>query len=342
MFRAVAAVVSAAALSAALAFAGGCGKAQAGDADVLVFAGYTAGRDAYSRVISEFRNHWKAKTGRDVDVRASYLGSGAQSRAVVAGFEADVVALSLESDIDRISKAGLITHDWRDRPHRGFVTASTVVFAVGKGNPRGIREWADLLKPGTAVLTPDPRMSGGAQWNVLAAYGAARRGKVSGFSADDAGALKFLSALFAGVKVLDKGARESIIQFEHGIGDVALTYESEVLAGRVRGRDVDYVIPDSTILIENPAALVDVFAERHGSRAVAEEFLAFLRSPAAQAIFADSGLRPMHPEIAAKAAGVYKTPADLFTIREFGGWKKAAPEYFGPEGVYTKLATGRK
>jgi sulfate transport system substrate-binding protein len=336
---ALAVIAAAATLSAGLA--GGCDRAEAKPGDVLVFAGYTAGRDGFTRVIAEFRRHWKSKTGREIEVQTSYLGSGAQSRAVAAGFEADVVALSLEADVARIVKAGLITHDWKKGPGGGMITNSVVVFAVRPGNPKGVRGWADLVRPGVEILTPDPRMSGGAQWNVLAAYGAARRGKTTGFAGDQ-GARAYLAALSANVKVLDKGARESIIQFENGIGDVAITYESEVLAGRIRGRKTDFVLPDSTILIENPAAVVDVYVDHRGRRAAAEEFLTFLHSPAAQAIFAESGLRPTHPEIGAKSAGLYRRPADLFTVEEFGGWGKAAPEFSGPDGLYTKIAAGRK
>ena len=197
--------------------------------------------------------------------RSLYLGSGAQSRAIVEGFEADVAALSLEADINRIEKAGLITQDWKDGPTKGMVSDSVVVFAVRPGNPKGIKDWADLAKPGVQILTPNPKTSGGAMWNILALYGAAKRGFVEGVPAnDDAAATAFLTSVLKNVTVMDKGARESITNFEKGVGDVAITYENEVLVGQQGGQDYEMVIPRSTILIENPVAVVDSYADKHG------------------------------------------------------------------------------
>jgi len=211
------------------------------------------------------------------------------------------------------------------------------VFAVRKGNPKGITDWADLSKPGVEILTPNPKTSGGAQWNILALYGAARRGFVDGVpKGDEAAATAFLQAVLKNVTVLDKGARESITNFEKGVGDVAITYENEVLVAQKGGLDYDMVIPRSTILIENPVALVDTYVAKHGTRTVAEAFLAFLQTNEAQLIFAEYGLRSVDAEVAKATAEQYPAVADLFTIAEFGGWDKATPEFFGDAGVFTK------
>src|SRR6266540_25984 len=209
----------------------------------LTLGAYTTPREAYGEVIPLFQKYWKEKTGQTVTFEESYQGSGAQSRAVVEGFEADVVALSLEADITRIEKAGLITHDWRTEPHGGMVSTSVVAFAVRQGNPKNIKDWADLAQPDLEVLTPNPKTSGGAMWNILALYGAALRGQVKGVAAnDEAAATEFLKSVLKNVTVFDKGARESITNFEAGTGDVAITYEKELLVGQQSGQDYELVI----------------------------------------------------------------------------------------------------
>src|SRR5262245_28573237 len=190
--------------------AAGGAPAASGGPTTIVLGAYTTPREAYGKLIPIFKAQWKQQTGQDVTVQESYQGSGAQSRAIVEGFEADIAALSLEADITRIEKAGLITHDWRSGPSKGMVSDSVVAFAVRKGNPKGIKDWADLAKPGLQVLTPDPKTSGGAQWNILALYGAAKRGFVDGVAKDDdKAATDFLTAVLKNVTVFDKGARES-------------------------------------------------------------------------------------------------------------------------------------
>ena len=305
----------------------------------LVLGAYTTPREAYGKaIIPAFEKHWQERTGRPLEFRESYLGSGAQSRAVVGGFEADVVALSLEADVDRIEEAGLIQSDWKSGPWRGMVSTSIVVLAVRQGNPRGIRDWADLAQPGLSVLTPDPRTSGGAMWNICALYGAAKRGFVAGVPADDAGAAAaFLKAVFQNVSIMDKGARESITNFERGVGDVAITYENEVLVARQAGQLYDYVIPRSTILIENPAAVVDAYADRHQVREAAEAFLEYLWTPEAQRAYAEYGLRPVDPEVAAEVSDRYPAVQDLWDVGYLGGWGQAIPLLFGPEGSYTRM-----
>lgn len=317
----------------------GCGgnptEATVGSGEVkLILAAYTTPREAYRELIPLFREQWKAKTGQDVVFEESYQGSGAQSRAVAEGFEADIVALSLEADVIRLEQAGLITHDWRSQPFGGMVSTSIVAFAVREGNPRGIQDWADLAQPGLEILTPNPKTSGGAMWNILGLYGAAQRGHVTGYAADEAGAQEFLLAVLQNVSVMDKSARDSIVNFEKGIGDVAITYENEVLVGQQTGQTYELVLPTSTIQIDNPIAIVDAYADKHGTREVAEAFIAFLFTPKAQQTFAKYGLRSPDPEVAQVTVDQYPPIEDLFTISHFGGWQEATPTFFGETGIF--------
>ena len=305
--------------------------------DVLTLGAFTSPREAYRRILPLFQEHWRKSTGRRVAFRESYLGSGAQARAVIGGFEADVVALSLEGDIDKIRKAGLI------RAETKSATAATTVIAIAvrKGNPRGIRDWGDLGDEGNRgdrgleILMPDPMTSGGAQWIVLAICGAANRGR-----SVDADVGKFLKGVLRNVTVLDKGARESITNFERGLGDAAITYENEVWAARAAGMDYDAVIPSSTVLVENPAAIVDTYVDRHGTREAAEAFVAFLRTSEAQQAFAEAGYRPVDPAVAMKFTDRYPAVKDLWRIEDRypGGWAEISKNFFGPEGIYTKAA----
>lgn len=320
--------------------AGGTGQPAAGSGSEvkLTLGAYTTPREAYSKLIPIFQKQWKDKTGQTITFEESYLGSGAQSRAIVEGFEADVAALSLQADIDRIVKANLITHDWKAGQYKGIVSDSIVVFAVRPGNPKGIKDWADLAKPGLQILTPNPKTSGGAMWNILALYGAAKRGFIEGVAKDDDKAAQdFLLSVLKNITVMDKGARESITNFEKGVGDVAITYENEVVVGQQGGQKYDQVIPRSTILIENPVAVVDVYADKHGTRQAAEAFVAFLFTKEAQEILAQYGLRPVNPEVL--AAVQYPAVEDLFTIEAFGGWEEATPKFFGDNGIYYQVVS---
>jgi sulfate transport system substrate-binding protein len=320
----------------------GCGESSGADGEATITLGaYTTPREAYSKaIIPEFQKQWKAKTGRQVEFQESYQASGAQSRAITSGFEADIAALSLESDIARIAQAGLIRSDWQANRYRGIVSTSLVVIAVRPGNPLGVRDWSDLTRPGLKVLTPDPKTSGGAQWNIVALYGAALRGYAGVPRNDARAAREFLGRVLANVSIMDKGARESITNFEKGVGDVAVTYENEVLVARQAGRNYDYVIPRSTILIENPAALVDLYVDKHGVRDVAGEFINFLWTPDAQRVFARYGLRPVDPDIAKEVATEFQQAGDVWKIDFLGGWKTVAQEIFGPNGAYTKSFEG--
>jgi sulfate transport system substrate-binding protein len=307
----------------------------------LILGAYTTPREAYGEIIPLFIAHWKEQTNQDVTFEESYLGSGAQARAIIEGFEADIAALSLDGDINKIAKADLITHDWHTLPYNGMVSTSIVSFAVRKGNPKGIHDWADLAQPGLEILTPDPKTSGGAQWNILALYGAALRGHVEGVPAnDEAAATEFLKAVLKNITVFDKGARDSITNFESGTGDVAITYENEVLVGQAAGQDYELIIPASTILIENPVSVVDAYVNKHGTREVAEAFVQFLFTKEAQAIFAKHGLRSLDQDVAEATKDQYPPVTDLFTITDqFGGWSAAGEKYFGDNGIYIQAIT---
>ncbi|MEK6410497.1 MAG: sulfate ABC transporter substrate-binding protein [Acidobacteriota bacterium] len=318
----------------------GCGSpsGKGGNKVTLILGGYTTPREAYGKaVIPAFQKYWKDKTGQDVEFQESYQASGAQSRAIIGGFEADIAALSLEGDIDKIAEAGLITHDWKAKPNRGMISSSIVVIAVRQGNPKGIRDWPDLAQPGLNVLTPDPKTSGGAQWNINAIYGAALRGFAGVARDDQAAASEFLKSILRNVSIMDKGARESITNFEKGIGDVAITYENEVLVGRQSGQTYDYVVPHSVILIENPVALVDKNVDNHGAREVAEAFVNFLWTPEAQRAYAKFGLRPVDQAVAQEVSAQFPAVQDLWKIDYLGGWKKVIDEIYGPQGVYSKV-----
>lgn len=305
----------------------------------LTLAGFAVPREAYAEIIPLFQQEWESQTGQKVIFQESYQASGAQSRAIVGGFKADVAALSLESDITRIAKADLITHDWKDTPYKGIVSASVAVLAVRPGNPKNIQDWADLAREGIEIITPNPATSGGAQWNLLAVYGAAKRGQIEGVEAGEESAFEFLTGVIKNIGVLDKDGRESFLSFERGIGDVAITYENEYYAGVDNGGQYEIIYPTSTILIENPIAYIDVYVDENGTRPAAEAFVNFTLSEAAQRIFAKHGFRPLIPELLTEPEIAAKFPAitDLFTIEEFGGWSVVAKELFGEEGKISQL-----
>lgn len=333
-------LTTAALLLAAACGDGGSGAEGASKAPAvrtLVLGAYTTPREVYGReIIPAFQRHWKATTGQEVKFQESYLGSGAQSRAVTGGFEADVVALSLEPDVQKIADAGLITHDWKAGPAGGMVSRSVVVLGVRPGNPKAIRDWNDLRRPGVQVLTPSPRTSGGAMWNIAALYGAVSRGRAGG-GAQPAAVLR---DVLGHVSIMDKGARESMLTFEGGVGDVAITYENEVLVARQAGKAMDYVIPSSTILIENPVAIVDEYVEKHGTRDVAEAFVAFLQTPEVQRMYARYGLRAIDPNVARETAAQYPAIPDLFTIADLGGWPAVTKSIFDKGALFDRASAG--
>jgi len=303
----------------------------------LLNVSYDPTRELYEAVNAAFAKHWKAKTGQDVVVRQSHGGSGKQARAVLDGLEADVVTLALAYDVDAVAKAGLVAPDWQKRlPQNASPYTSTIVFLVRKGNPKGLKDWDDLVKPGVQVITPNPKTSGGARWNYLAAWAHALK-KNGG---DEARAREFVRALFRNVPVLDSGARGSTTTFvERGIGDVLLAWENEAfLAVEQLGKgDFEIVTPRSSILAEPPIAVVDRNVEKHGTRAVAQAYLEFLYGPEGQELAAKHFYRPRDPKVAAKHAARFPE-IDLFTIDAvFGGWQKAQPAHFGDGGVFDQI-----
>jgi len=323
-----------------LSSASGCRSKDGSGASTLVLAAYTTPREVMGNaIIPAFVSSWRESTGTTIAVQESYQASGAQARAVAEGFEADVVALSLTPDVNRLVDAGLVRETWDDGKDRGVITQSLVVIAVRPGNPRNIRDWADLARDDIEVLTPNVRTSGGAMWNVAAIYGAAMRGHAGTAKDDPAAAEALLASILARVKVMDKGARESIVNFENGVGDAAITYENEVIVAQQQGRPVEYVIPSSTVRIDAPAAVVHRYAESHGTTAMAEAFVAHLSAPDSQKAFAEYGFRPVDPTVKARE---FPPARDVFTVDDIGGWKKLQEEVFAARALYDRaLAKGR-
>jgi sulfate/thiosulfate-binding protein len=317
-----------------LAFAAASG---AGAKDIeLLNVSYDPTREFYREVNAAFAAQWKQKTGDDVTVQASHGGSGKQARAVIDGLEADVVTLALAFDIDAIAeKSKLLAKDWQARlPHRSAPYTSTIVFLVRKGNPKAIRDWGDLVRPGVAVVTPNPKTSGGARWNHLAAYAWALKAK----GGDAAKAKDFLRALFANVPVFDTGARGATTTFaQRGIGDVLLAWENEAFLAieQLGPGQFEIVVPSLSILAEPPVALVDRNVDRKGTRAAAEAYLQFLYSPEGQKLAARHYYRPREPQHADPAHVARFPTLTLVTIDEaFGGWARAQAEHFADGGVF--------
>lgn len=302
----------------------------------LLNVSYDPTRELYQDFNKAFAKEWKTKTGDDVKAKVSHGGSGKQGRAVIDGLEADVVTLALAYDIDAIAERGLLNKDWQKRlPHNSSPYTSTIVFLVRKGNPKGIKDWNDLVKPGVAVITPNPKTSGGARWNHLAAWLYAL--KQAGGS--EATATEFVSKLYKNVPVLDSGARGSTTTFvERGIGDVLLAWENEaILAIKELGPDkVEIVAPSVSILAEPPVAVVDKVVDRRGTRKVAEAYLQYLYSTEGQEIAAQNYYRPIDEKVAKKYAGQFPK-LKLYTIADVGGWAKAQKEHFSDGGVFDKI-----
>lgn len=308
----------------------------------ITLAAYSVPREALGQaILPAFKKSYQGKAGSSIELAESYMASGAQSRAIAAGFEADLATLSLEPDIQRLVDAKLVSSDWRDKSG-GIVTRSVAVLAVREGNPKKIRDWADLLKPGVEVLTANPRTSGGAMWNVLAAIGAVERGHVPGYEPTREGAEKFLAGLLANVRIMDRSGRESMLTFERGVGDVIITYENEVLVARKQGKKYDYVVPSSTIIIENPVAIVDANADKHGVRKEAESLLKHLFEEQAQSTFASYGFRPVHEAVLSATKKNFADVKDTFSITDLGGWPEVQKSIFAPNALFERsLAASR-
>jgi sulfate transport system substrate-binding protein len=318
-----------------LVLAAGTGIAAAKDV-VLLNVSYDPTRELYQEFNAAFARHWKAKTGDAVSVKASHGGSGKQARSVIDGLDADVVTLALAADIDAIAdKARLLPADWQQRlPRHSAPYTSTIVFLVRKGNPKAIRDWDDLAKAGVSVITPNPKTSGGARWNYLAAWGYALKKTGS-----EAKAQEFVGAIYRNVPVLDSGARGSTTTFvERGIGDVLLAWENEaLLALKELGPDkFDIVAPSVSILAEPPVALIDKVVDKRGTRAVAEAYLDYLYSPEGQDIAGRHYYRPSDAAAAAKYARQFPR-LELFGIELFGGWAQAQKTHFADGGAFDRI-----
>jgi sulfate/thiosulfate-binding protein len=309
------------AFAALVALVGVAVASAASKGTTLSLVAYSTPREAYAKLIPLYQ---QTPQGKDVSFTQSYGGSGDQARAVAAGLKADIVELSLAPDVDSLVKAGLVDPKWNRQSYRGMVTDSLVVFAVRDGNPKHIKTWDDLLKPGVQVITPNPFTSGGARWNVMAAYGAWRKlGKTK------TQAQAKLLQLFKHVTVQDKSARDALNTFLSGKGDVLLTYENEAIGAQLAGQKVQYVIPRSTILIENPIAVIKSSPNKDAANA----FIRWLKTPAAQQVFADRGYRPIVKSVLQKNRKKFPVRPGQFTIDGLGlgGWDKVQKDFFDPD-----------
>ena len=316
--------------------------AQAQGSVTLLNVSYDPTRELYQEFNAAFAKHWKRKTGQDVAIRQSHAGAAKQARAVIDGLEADVVTLALAYDIDAIhARANLIPKDWQKRlPHNSAPYTSTIVFLVRRGNPKRIKDWNDLAKPGTEVITPNPKTSGGARWNYLAAwaYALAQPGGNDGTAKD------FVAKIYKNVKVLDSGARGSTTTFvERGMGDVLISWESEAfLAIKELGSDkFEIVVPSLSILAEPPVTVIDKVVDKRGTREVATEYLKYWYAPEGQEIAGKHHYRPRDPTALEKYGGQF-VKVKLVTIDDaFGGWQKAQKAHFNDGGVFDQIAVNR-
>jgi sulfate transport system substrate-binding protein len=334
--RAGVAAVAATAMACILA---GCGKGPASEV-TLLNASYDPTRELYADINVAFARHWKETSGQDVHINQSHGGSGRQARAVIDGLQADVVTLALAGDIDTIAAQGrLLPLNWQQRlPDNSAPYVSTIVFLVRAGNPKKIRDWGDLIREDVQVITPNPKTSGGARWNYLAAWAWAERQP----GASEASAQEFVRSLYKHVPVLDTGARGSLTTFaQRGIGDVAICWENEAhLALQERGAaKFEIVVPSISVLAEPSVAVVDKVVLRRGTRAVAQAYLEFLYTPEGQEIAAKHFYRPRDAAVAAKYANQFAN-VELVTIEHFGGWKQAQKQHFASDGIFDQITTG--
>jgi sulfate transport system substrate-binding protein len=307
-------------------------------ATALLNVSYDPTRELYKDIGAAFSKEWQAKTGEALSIKSSHGGSGAQARAVIDGLPADVVTLALASDIDAIAaKAHTIAPDWQTRlPNQSTPYTSAVVFLVRKGNPKGIRDWDDLAKPGVSVIAPNPKTSGGARWNFLGAWAYA----TEKFHGDDAKIREFVGAIYHNVPVLDTGSRGATTTFaQRGLGDVLIAWENEahLAIDELGPGQFDIVTPSLSIEADPPVAVVDATVDAHGTRKVAEAYLQFLYSDEGQRIGAKHYYRPTRPEVVDAAVLAQFPKLKLVTIADFGGWAKAQPTYFGDGGVFDQI-----
>ena len=305
-------------------------------AESILNVSYDPTREFYAEFNQAFAKHWKEKAGKDVTIDQSHGGSGKQARSVIDGLEADVVTLALAYDIDVIAEKGkLLPNDWQSRlPNNSSPYTSTIVFVVRKDNPKAVKDWGDLVKEGVSVITPNPKTSGGARWNYLAAYAYALRAN----GGDEAKAREFLGKLYKNVPVLDTGARASTTTFaQRKIGDVFLSWENEAhLILKEYPGEYEVITPSLSILAEPPVAVVDKVVDKKGTREVAQAYLEFLYTPTGQDLAGKHFYRPADPQAAAKYASVF-APVELVSIADFGGWAKAQKDHFDDDGVFDQI-----
>jgi sulfate/thiosulfate-binding protein len=317
----------------------GSGACSPGDSPVITLAAYSNPYVAYGKITTNFANEWKEEHDQSLIWQLSFGGSTTQATNIVNGFKADVYASSTAPDVEMVQDAGLITHDWQDDTDGSIVQSGVVAFAVRPGNPKGIENWDDLTQPGLQILTPDPAQSGGARWNIVAAYGAAMRGEVPGYEkGNPEDAQRLLEGIFKNVTVLDKSANDSLKNFEAGNGDVAITYDYQLATSIAAGIEEELVIPPSTVAIRTPTVVVDTVAEEHCVKDIADAFVEYLHTPDAQEVFYSSAYtRPVDLAKTADATDVLPAVEDLFTTDDLGGWDELVnTSVFGPDGVFTK------
>ncbi len=300
----------------------------------LTLVSFAVTRAAHEKIIPQFVEQWKKEHNQNVSFNQSYGGSGSQTRAVIDGLEADVVHLALALDTKKIEKAGLIQPGWeQESPQDGIVSKSVAAIVTREGNPKGIKTWEDLAKPGVSVITANPKTSGGARWNFLALWGSAT--KTGG---DEAKALDLTTKVIKNAPVLPRDAREaSDVFFKQGQGDALINYENEMILAGQNGEKLPYIVPDTNISIDNPIAVVDKNVDKHGNREVAEAFVKFLYTPEAQREFANVGFRPVDPTIAKEVESKFPKVKTLFTVKDLGGWDEIQTKFFDDGAVFDKI-----
>lgn len=300
----------------------------------LTLVSFAVTKAAYDGIIPKFVEKWKKEHNQNVNISQSYGGSGSQSRAVIDGLDADIVHLALALDVKKIEKANLIQPGWeKDVPNDGIVSKSVAAIVTREGNPKGIKTWADLAKPGVRVVTANPKTSGGARWNFLAVWGS-----VTKSGGDENKALDFTAKVYKNAPVLPRDAREATdVFFKQGQGDALINYENEMILAKEKGESLPYIIPEVNVSIDNPIAVVDKNVDRHGTREVAEAFVKFLFTPEAQREFARVGFRPVDSSLKKEVESKFPEVKTLFTVKDLGGWNNIQKQFFDDDAVFDKI-----
>lgn len=331
--------IGAPALLAGCGGSGGSGSSGGGSKE-LVLVSYAVTKSAYNRILPKFQAEWKTRTGQDLVIKTSYGGSGSQTRAILDGLEADVATLALAGDVLKLQKGGLIQPGWeKELPNASIITHSVVALIPREGNPKGIKDWKDLAKPGITVITANPKTSGGARWNFLGLWGS-----VSQNGGSEQQAADYVRNVYRNVSNLPKDAREATDTFlKRGQGDVLLNYENEALLARRQGElKQEFIVPAVNIRIEGPVAVVDRNVDRRGTRKAAEALAAYLSGEEAQRIFAEEGFRPVNPRVWQEVSSRFAPVRREFTAADFGGWAKIDKTFFGKQGLWDKLFAGTR